>query len=261
MSGIRVTVVMPALNEEQNLTGAVNNVLESFANLAVKGELLIVNDGSSDATAQIAEEFAASNRAVRVIHNATPCGIGAAFWTGVKQSAGEIVVMLPGDGENDAAEILRYLPLMEQVDIVVPFVFNREVRSFKRRLLSILYREIIKAAFGLSLNYMNGTVMYRKAVFTGMELENGGFFYQTELLIKTIRRGHLYAEVPYALSRRGSGDSRATTFSSLLRVARGFMATFIGIHLGKDGERTPAGGTVSAARLDALVKKGGQWPE
>ena len=131
--------------------------------------------------------------------------------------------MLPGDGENDAAEILRYLPLLEQVDIVVPFVFNRAVRSPARRLLSIAYREIIKATFGLSLNYMNGTVMYRRSIFEGIQLQNPGFFYQSELLIKCIRRGYLYAEVPYALSRRSGGDSKATTFASLRKIMRGYL--------------------------------------
>lgn len=256
MSDFMVSVVMPALNEEQNLDGAVRNVLAAFEKFAVAGELLIVNDGSSDGTGRIADEFAAAYPAVSVIHHALPEGIGASFWDGVKKCSGEIVVMLPGDGENDAAEILRYLPLLEQVDIVVPFVFNREVRSFGRRLLSILYREIIKASFGLSLNYMNGTVLYRKAVFSGIELKNGGFFYQTELLIKTIRHGHLYAEVPYALSRRGSGDSSATTFRSLVRVARGYVSTFLEVHAGHAGNGTPADATVSAVRLTALKEAG-----
>ncbi|MDD2367011.1 MAG: glycosyltransferase family 2 protein [Desulfuromonadaceae bacterium] len=252
MSKILVTVVMPALNEEKNLRAAILNVLQSFEKLNISGELLVVNDGSSDNTASMAEEIAANNTMITVIHHKTPEGIGGSFWDGVKKSNGEIVVMLPGDGENDALEILRYLPLLDQVDIIVPFVFNREVRSFGRRLLSIVYREIIKASFGLSLNYMNGTVMYRKAVFAGIELQNGGFFYQTELLIKTIRRGHLYAEVPYALSRRGSGDSNATTFKSLVKVARGYISTFIEVHSANNDTKKPAENTVSVLRLRTL---------
>lgn len=223
MTDLRVSVIMPALNEEQNLAGAVKNVLVTFDVFHVSGELLIVNDGSCDRTGSIAEEFAATDPRIRVIHHGTPQGIGASFWEGVVTCSGEIVVMLPGDGENDAAEILRYLPLLDQVDIVVPFVFNREVRRMGRRLLSILYREIIKASFGLALNYMNGTVMYRKAVFSGIELKNSGFFYQTELLIKTIKRGYLYAEVPYALRKRIGGDSKATSLRSLVKVAGGYL--------------------------------------
>lgn len=231
-----ITAVMPSLNEEGNLDYAVSNVLESFEKLGIAGQIIVVNDGSSDRTGEIADEFKARFENVEVIHHPSPRGIGASFWDGVQSARGDVVTMIPGDGENDAAEILRYLPLMEQVDIVVPFVFNREVRSFRRRLLSILYREIIKASFGLSLNYMNGTVMYRRCIFEGIELKCNGFFYQTELLIKTIKRGYLYAEVPYALNLRGGGESKATTFSSLKKVARAYLETFVEIQFGKQLE-------------------------
>ena len=223
MSGPSVTVVMPALNEAGNIDRAAGNVLDVFSRTGIDGQLYIINDGSSDTTGELAEQLSRQDERVQVVHHPSPCGIGGSFWDGVQRANGEIVVMLPGDGENDAAEILRYLPLLEQVDIVVPYVFNRAVRSPARRLLSIVYREIIKATFGLSLNYMNGTVMYRRSILQDMKLRNPGFFYQSELLIRCIRRGYLYAEVPYALSRRSGGDSKATTFASLCRIMCGYL--------------------------------------
>jgi hypothetical protein len=156
--------------------------------------------------------------------------------------------MIPGDGENDAPETLRYLPVMEHVDIVIPFVYNKTVRSWKRRLLSRLYRGIINMTFGLTLNYMNGTVIYRTCILKDVTLKSTGFFYQTELLIKSIRRGYLFAEVPYALSQRGGGASKATTLKSLVRVARNYLAIFRDIH------GTPAGTGFDPASVTA-----GRW--
>jgi len=252
MSRYEITAVMPSLNEEGNLSAAVANVLESFQRLGINGQLLIVNDGSSDRTGEMAKEFSQKHANVEVIHHASPQGIGASFWDGVRSADGEVVTMIPGDGENDAAEIFRYLPLMSQVDIVVPFVFNRGVRTFKRRLLSIVYREIIKASFGLSLNYMNGTVMYRRCIFEGVELKCSGFFYQTELLVKTIKRGYLYAEVPYALNVRGGGESKATTFASLKKVARAYLDTLAEVQLGESLEGRIVPQSVTAERI-ALI--------
>lgn len=251
MSRYEITAVMPSLNEEGNLTAAVANVLESYQRLGINGQLLVINDGSSDRTGEMAEEFSRKHANVGVIHHASPQGIGASFWDGVRSADGEIVTMIPGDGENDAAEIFRYLPLMSQVDIVVPFVFNRGVRTFKRRLLSIVYREIIKASFGLSLNYMNGTVMYRRCIFEGVELKCSGFFYQTELLVKTIKRGYLYAEVPYALNVRGGGESKATTFASLKKVARAYLETLAEVQFGEplEGRIVPQSVTSERIRL------------
>jgi len=251
VTGYAITAVMPALNEAENLAGAVINVLESFERRGVNGQLIIVNDGSTDATGVIAEEFAARFTMVDVLHHPTTLGIGTSFWDGVRTASGDIVTMIPGDGENDAAEILRYLPLLTEVDIVIPFIYNRSVRKGARRLLSIVYREIIKAGFGLSLNYMNGTVMYRRCILEDIELRNGGFFYQTELLIKSIGRGYLYAEVPCALRVRNSGSSRATNLRSLLRVAAGFLTTFRDIHLRRKLKGL-AEGSATALRLKEL---------
>jgi len=242
MTSVKITVVMPALNEERNLESAVRNTLEGFGRFEVSGQIYIINDGSSDRTGAIADKLAGQYETVQVIHHETPRGIGASFWDGVQHASGEIVVMLPGDGENDAAEILRYLPLLREVDIVVPFVYNRAVRSPARRLLSIIYREIIKASFGLSLNYMNGTVMYRRSIFDGIRLQNPGFFYQSELLIKCIRRGYLYAEVPSALRQRSGGDSKATTFGSLVKIMRGYL-----VILKEVLTTAPAGGIAPAS--------------
>lgn len=138
--------------------------------------------------------------------------------------------MIPGDGENDAAEILRYLHYMDQVDIVVPFVSNPGVRPWTRRLLSFTYHQIIYITTALTLNYLNGTVMYRKAIFNGITLKSRGFFYQTELLLKTIGRDYLYAEVPYVLNKRSGGKSKATTVRSLIEVIRAYCATMVDIY-------------------------------
>ena len=65
---------------------------------------------------------------------------------------------------------------MEHVDIVIPFIYNRNVRSWKRRMLSKFYKGIINLSFGMLLNYMNGTVLYRKSVLQNITLKSSGFF-------------------------------------------------------------------------------------
>ena len=248
MSRYKITAVMPSLNEEKNLVAAVQNVLAGDVRLGIPGEVVIVNDGSTDGTGKIAEELRAKDPSIQVIHHATPQGIGGSFWDGVKASRGEVVVMIPGDGENDAAEILRYLPLMDQVDVVVPYVFNRQVRSKARRKISNLYRSIINMTFGTTLNYMNGTVLYRRSILEQVELKGRGFFYQTELLIKCIRAGYLYAEVPYALLQRATGRSNATSLRSLKNVKKAYLSLVGEVYLSGEAQRPFAGGSKTALR-------------
>lgn len=248
MSTYQITAVMPSLNEEKNLENAVRNVADSYARLGINGEIVIVNDGSTDGTGKLAEGLKAAHPFIQVLHHDRPQGIGGSFWDGIQAARGDVVVMIPGDGENDAAEILRYLPLMDQVDMVVPYVFNRQVRSWFRRRLSNLYRGIINMTFGTTLNYMNGTVLYRKAILSDITLKARGFFYQTELLIKSIGRGYLYAEVPYALLQRAAGRSKATSLRSLRAVMGAYLSLMGEVYLAPQRAERPAEGSRTAAR-------------
>ncbi|MBA4373820.1 MAG: hypothetical protein C0402_13290 [Thermodesulfovibrio sp.] len=252
MTQYRLSVIMPSLNEAKNITNAVQNVISSFDRDKVNGEIVIVNDGSTDETGRIGEELSNKYSFIRVVHHQSPQGIGASFWDGVWQSSGEMVTMIPGDGENDAAETIRYLPLMDHVDILIPFVYNKNVRSSGRRLLSSLYRGIINISFGMTLNYMNGTVIYRKCILEGLTFRSKGFFYQTELLIKTIRDGYLFAEVPYSLSMRTGGESKATTLRSLIKVMSNFISIFSDVYFGESKKRPMAPDSITAARWKAI---------
>lgn len=227
MNDKKISVIMPALNEELSLPGAVANVVEGFERFSIEGELIIVNDGSSDHTGKIAAGFADRFEFVRVLHHATPLGIGAAFRNGLSLATGEMVVYIPGDGEIDASEMFRYIPLMTDVDLVVPYVKNPEIRSWSRRFLSSCFHRIMIGTFSVSLKYLNGTVMYRRSVLEGIAIKNSGFFYQAELLIKTIRKGYRYVEVPYIQRQRINGRSKSVTLKALSAVLKGYF-TLIG---------------------------------
>jgi len=171
-----ITLIMPALDEAANIRGAVARCLESFDRLKIAGEVLVVNDGSSDATEAIVGEMMKADPRVRMISHERPLGIGASFRDGVREARGDAVAMMPGDNENDPAETLRYLPLLEHVDLVIPFVFNREVRGKKRNLYSSLYLSLVNLLFRKNFNYTNGTVIYRRQVLADAPNRSAGFF-------------------------------------------------------------------------------------
>lgn len=217
-----ISVIMPVLNEEQCLHASVAGVLEGFERHSLNGELIIVNDGSSDRTGAMAEELASRQAAVRALHHATPQGIGASFRDGLPHAHGDVVVYIPGDGEIDASEIFRYVHLMDDVDMVIPYVTNPEVRSWQRRILSSCYHLLMTRTFFVSLKYLNGTVMYRKSILEGITIRNSGYFYQAELLIKAISRNYRYAEVPYMQKPRVHGRSKSITIRALASAMKGY---------------------------------------
>ena len=225
-----VSVVMPALNEETNIEKAILETLAAFKTLSIHGEIVLMNDGSRDRTGEIGEALARKFPNIRVIHHSAPKGIGGSFWEGAHAAQGDVVLLLPGDGECVPEDSLRYMPLLNEVDIVIPFIYNVGVRDRSRRWISRLYKAVINLSFALLLNYMNGTVVYRRSVLLTLDLQSRGFFYQTELLIKAIRRGYLYAEVPCALGVRGAGRSSALTWRSFFKLSRDYLRTMKSVY-------------------------------
>lgn len=230
MQTYQVSVIMPALNEERNIPAALDDVEKTFKRLNIKGEIIVIDDGSTDNTTGVVKARQLANPDIKLVSHPRNRGFGAAFWSGVKRANGDIVLCMPGDGENDSFEILRYIHLMDHVDLVIPYIYNTQNRSLTRRIVSKTYKAIINMTFGMLLNYMNGTVMYRRAVLENVELKSFGFFFQTELLIKSIRKGFLYAEVPCAIKERQSGRSTALSLKSFVRVVKGYVQTLMAVY-------------------------------
>ncbi|MEW6618869.1 MAG: glycosyltransferase family 2 protein [bacterium] len=228
-----VSVIMPALNEEKNILAAINNILKALEDFNINGEVIAVNDGSTDATEEMVRDIMNKDNRVRMLRHEKPQGIGTSFWDGVDNAKGDIVIMLPGDNENDPWEILRYYELLDHVDMIIPFIFNKEARSLFRNVLSFIYRFIINTTFLVYFNYTNGTVLYRKSILKELEYRSHSFFFQTDILIRLVKRGYLFAEVPYRLGLRKEGVSKAITFPSLLQVTKGYFQLLNDIYFKK----------------------------
>lgn len=256
-SGLMISIIMPALNEEKNISSAVSSALKSFERFGIRGEIVVINDGSTDKTEEIVRGIAENDSRVRMIKHALPMGIGRSFWDGVDNAAGGAVVMMPGDDENDPDEILRYAKLLEDVDIIIPFIFNRDTsRSMLRNAVSSLYRFIINATFLTSFNYTNGTSVYKKEILKIRGRRCSGFFFQTDILVRLARRGYLFAQVPCRLKYRPCGASKAISLRSLIGVAKEYIRLLIDIYLRKTEKRGDLHpGSASLARYGTAQKR------
>ncbi len=234
----KLSVIMPALNEERNISDAIQSTLETLDFFKIKGEIIVINDGSTDNTQVLVEEKIRQYPGlISVIRHDMPKGIGTSFWKGVDYAGGNTIVMLPGDNENDPVETLRYYRLLDHVDIIIPFIFNRGIRPFFRNALSWIFRLIINSTFLVNFNYTNGTVFYRKSLLKELEYRSGGFFFQTDILIRLVKKGYLFAEVPYKLGMRKSGVSKAVSFPSLCQVVMSYIRLVKDYYFSKDKQK------------------------
>ena len=232
-----ITIIIPALNEECNIQAAVENALSAIDYFNLEGEIIVIDDGSTDNTSNIVHDLISKDTRIKLFNHKSPQGIGSSFLDGVYNANGDIVIMIPGDNEINPFEALRYFMLLEHVDIVIPFVYNTNIRSFFRNVLSLVYRQIINTTFRTSFHYTNGTVLYRKSVLNEFTYNSKGFFFQAEILIKAVKRGYLFAEVPYRLEPRSSGKSKATSLLSFLNVCKGYIQLIQDIYFHKENRK------------------------
>ena len=107
------SIFFPCYNEEENVENVTRQALAVAPEVSDNFEIIIVNDGSKDATGYIAEQLVRENPGVKVIHHPYNKGYGAALQTGFKQAAKELVFYTDGDGQFDFREIKKLLPLIE----------------------------------------------------------------------------------------------------------------------------------------------------
>lgn len=253
---VGISVIMPALNEENNIVSAIGDVIFAFEQFGINGEIIVINDGSNDSTFLLIKRLMQENPClIKMINHATPKGIGASFWDGVDSSRSNFVCMLPADNENYPQETFRYLKLLEDVDIVIPFTLNKDVRSLLRNIISYVYRFIVNTTFLTSLNCSNGIVIYRRELLKELSHRCDSFFFQTDILIRLLKRGYLFAEVPYRLRKRKTGKSKAISLHSLVKVAKDYIRLALDIYFRKNEIRKVFhSGSVSIKRYSEIEK-------
>lgn len=224
---MKISVIIPMFNEEDNVINTltqVNNVLKKYEHY----EIIVVDDGSSDRTVQLAENFANENEYLRILRHQTNMGMGRALRTGFEHANGEIIVTIDADLSYSA----KHIPLLadelindDTVDIVVgsPYMAGGNVKNVPAFRLFISKAANKFVGFSLSENLSTVTAVmraYRKDVLDSLELESNGTDINLEILSKAGATKYRIKEVPATLEGRRLGSSklrfRAKTISHVL---------------------------------------------
>ena len=187
----------PAHNEEANLAGLVAEALETLPGLAETFEIVIVDDGSRDATPRIADELAAVHPEVRVVHHPTNHGYGAALRSGFAASRYANLAFTDGDRQFKVADLGRLIERLQAggVDAVVGYRIKR-ADPLVRTVYAKLYRLANRIFFGLTVRDVDcACKLFSRTALEGVNVESGGAFFSAELLIKLRARGRRLAEV------------------------------------------------------------------
>lgn len=235
-------IIIPAYNEERNISKVLDGLSLKLPELAV----LVVNDGSTDATAKILGERSANH-----INLPFNMGYGAALQTGFKYALNEgfdFVVCFDGDGQHEPTEVPKLLKEMEELkaDIVIGSRFlNRSdyTPSLARRAGMALFRFLTGITTGSKMTDITSgfQAIDRKAFsYYAKEFNFPLDFPDADVIINMILTGHKVVEVPVKMHERTEGESMHSGLRAVFYMAKMLLAIFIVVmrnKFGTNGER------------------------
>jgi glycosyltransferase involved in cell wall biosynthesis len=216
----------PAHNEAENIEALVAEALSDLPALAERFEIICVDDGSRDGTAELADRLAAEHPdLVRAVHHEVNKGYGAALRSGFASARYPLVCFTDGDRQFRVADLRLLVDRLgqpDQPDVVAGYRLKRADPAV-RLVYARAYRACLRIFFGLRLRDVDcACKLARRSALAGIRLESGGAFLSAELLIKLRERGRRLAEVGVPHHPRTAGQASGANPRVVLRAIRDF---------------------------------------
>ena len=205
-----------AYDEESNLEIVVQDIASELARLDVPSEMIVIDDGSRDATGAVAERLAVENEKLRVVHHQQNRGLGGVYRTGFSEARLDYVTFFPADGQFPASIIGEYLSRMQDADLILGYVMDQN-RPLFRKFLSGAERCFYNILFGRFPRF-SGILMFRRAILDSVPLvsQGSGWTVVWELIVRSHRAGYRILHMPNRILPRMSGVSKVANLRTIL---------------------------------------------
>jgi len=211
----RALVVVPTYNERVNLPLIVPLVLQQDARI----EVLVVDDNSPDGTGRLADEMAASNPRIHVLHRPGKAGLGKAYLAGFRWALEcdyDFIFEMDADFSHDPKFLPEFLQAIETADLVIGSRYRAGVNvinwPISRLLLSLGANEYARRVTGLPLtDSTGGFKCFRRRVLEAIDFEkvkSNGYSFQIEMSFRAWKQGFRLVEIPIVFTDRVEGQSK-----------------------------------------------------
>lgn len=222
-----LSVFFPMWNEEAMVATTVDAAHTVMGRLVAEGEIadyeiLLINDGSTDATGVIADGLARDPH-VQVVHHERNRGLGAGIKTGFAKASGSFVLYTDADLPADLAEVRKAIRLMRiyGADIVSAYRHDRTGEGTKRVMYSFAYNWLIRLAFGLRVRDVNFAFkLCTRRALDRIQLVSEGSFIDAELLIRAHQEGFEIIQFGVDYFPRTRGESTLASSSTIFGILR-----------------------------------------
>ena len=215
-----LSVFFPAYNDSGTIASMVIRAVQAASALTPDYEVIIVNDGSADATAQIADELARTYSHVRVVHHAKNCGYGGALQTGFRSATKDLIFYTDGDAQYDPGELSELWSRMTpDADLVNGYKISRS-DPLHRIVIGRVYHHVVSTMFGLTVRDVDCDFrLMRRSIFERIQLEKTSGVICLEMMKKIHDAGFRIVEVPVHHYHRAFGKSQFFNGRRIVKTA------------------------------------------
>ncbi len=218
-----ISVVLPAFNEEESLEKCVVALERELARLAGDFEIIVVDDGSTDGTADVLARLASARPYLVILRHERNRGLGQTLRTGFARCGKELVFYSDADLPFDFHELEKALRVREfkDADVVTGFRHDRTSEGFLRILYSFVYNLLVRVAFGLRVKDVNCSFkLLRNDVLRRLDLRSDGSFIDAEMMVRADRMGFAICQIGVDYFNRRHGRSHLTNLPTILKILR-----------------------------------------
>ena len=195
VTSYELSIVLPAYNEEQNIEKAIRRATDVADRLCSRHEIIVVDDGSADRTAEVVRAVAARDRRVRLVRHARNLGYGDALRTGFLSSRLDLVFFTDADNQFDLDELEQFFEWIDRADVVAGYRINRR-DPMMRRVYALMWNIVVRSLFYVPVRDIDCAFkLFRRDIFDEVDLESVGAMVNTELMVKLGRAGAGVVEI------------------------------------------------------------------
>lgn len=220
-----LSIFFPCYNEAENVGSMIEQAVKVGEDYGADYEVVVVDDGSRDNSAQIVRQWSQKNPRVRLVQHEKNQGYGAALRTGFKNVTKDLVFLTDGDNQFHLTDIDKLFSKIDGCDVVTGFRIARQ-DNVLRRVKGSLWTLLNKGLFGLPVRDVDCAFkLFRRRVLQGLELKSNYLLIHAEILARLKKRGAKIEEIGVTHYPRTLGEATATkptaifkTFYELLRL-------------------------------------------
>ena len=221
-----LSIFFPCYNEADNVGTMIDQSVQVGEAYGIDYEVLIIDDGSSDDSAQMVQQRAKKNPRIRLVQHSKNMGYGAALRTGFKNVTKDLVFLTDGDNQFHLSEIDKLFSKIDSCDVVAGYRINRQDKAY-RRLNGFLWTKLTKLLFGLPTRDIDCAFkLFRKKALDGLEPKSDHLMIHAEILARIKKNGFKIEEIGVTHYPRGAGKATATGFTRILKSFRELLSLY-----------------------------------